>query len=170
MEDELIPIGKIIKCQGIKGQIRFYPDYTDLELADYNGKIYTIDSSGIALLRETTSIRSHKNFWIIHFKGIDSINEAKNLLGQKIAVKKNFFIQLPPGNYYCFDIIGLDIYDEQNNFYGKISEIFPTGSNDVYVVKGAQKEDLFLPATKEIIKKIDLKEKKVIIHLVEGLF
>lgn len=169
MEDELIPIGKIVKYQGRKGQVRLYPFITDLSLNQYTEDFFTIDSSEKVLKRQATSIRFYKSFWIIHFKGINSIDEALSLVGQKVAIHKTFFSKLPAGNYYWFEIIGLDVYDEQDNFYGKVEDVFPTGSNDVYVVKDDHKGELLLPATKEIVKKINLKENKITIHLVEGL-
>lgn len=170
MEHELIPIGKIVKCQGIRGQLRLFPFISDLALNECVGKeIYTIDSSGTALRRHPVFIKSHKKIWIILFEGIDNINVAQALIGQEVAVYKNFFPELSPGNYYWFEIVGLDVFDENKKFYGKVVKIFPTGSNDVYIVKNGLEEEFFLPATKEIVKKIDLKEKKIVFHLVDGL-
>lgn len=169
MNKKLIPIGKIVKCQGNKGHVRLFPFIEDLALNDYTGEISTIDSSGTVLTRKTASIRSHKKFWIIHFEGINSIDETEPLIGQKVAVSKTFFQKLPRGNYYWFEILGLDVYDEKDTFLGKIENFFSTGSNDIYVVKNKKGEEVFIPAIKEIVKQIDLKENKMIIHLVNGL-
>ena len=169
MKDDLVSIGKIVKCQGLKGEVKLLPFIMDLALKDCNGKIYTIDSTGGALKREPELIRPHKKLWIIRFEGINSINEAKNLIGQTVAVDKSFFPELSPGNYYWFEIIGLEVYDEKNNFYGEIIKVFSTGSNDVYVVKSQNEDEFLLPATKEVVKKIDLKKNRLIFSLVEGL-
>lgn len=169
MGEELIPIGKIVKCQGKKGQIRLFPFIQNLSLNEGVGEIYTIDSSGTASKRKATSIKPHKKLWIIHFEGINSISEAQFLISQDVAVYDNFFQKLPPGNYYWYEIIGLEVYDEENNFLGKVKDIFSTGSNDVYVVKSKEAKEFLLPATKEIVKRIDLKENKITIHMVDGL-
>lgn len=170
MEDELIPIGKIVKCQGLKGQVKLLPFIEGLALNDDPSReIYTIDSSGKVLKRRPVFIKSHKNSWIILFEEINNINEAQALIGQEVAVYRAFFPQLTPGNYYWFEITGLDVFDENDNFYGKVVKIFSTGSNDVYIVKNESGKEWFLPATKEIVKEIDLKGKKLIIHIVEGL-
>ncbi len=169
MKGDLVSIGKIVKCQGIKGEVRLLPFIMDLALKDCKGAIYTIDSTGKALKREPDLIRSYKKIWIIRFEGINSINEAQNLIGQTVAVDKSFFPKLSPGNYYWFEIIGLEVYDEENNFYGEIKKVFSTGSNDVYVVKSQNEDEFLLPATKEVVKKIDLKKNRLIFTLVEGL-
>ncbi len=165
----MIPIGKIVKCQGNKGQVRLLPSIEDLLLNEYAGNVYTIDSSGTVLARKVTSIKSHKNFWVFQFEGINSINEAEILVGLNVSIEKAFFNKLPPGVYYWFEIIGLDVYDEKNNFIGKIDYIFSTGSNDIYVVKKEKSEERYLPAIKEVVKQIDLKKRRVIVHLIDGL-
>ena len=169
MEKELIPIGKIVKCQGNKGHVRLFPFITDLALNDFSGEISTIDSSGTFFKRKVVSIRSHGKFWMILFEGISSINEAQLLVGKKVAVSKTFFQKLPPGNYYWFEIIGLNVYDKKNNFLGKIENFFSTGSNDVYIVKKERGKEFFVPAIKEVIKQINLKDNKMIIHLADDL-
>lgn len=170
-EEELIPIGKIVKYQGIKGGVRLLPFIEDLLLNESVGEIYTIDSSGTTFKRKVASIRPlKKNLWVIHFEGFNTIREAQTLVGQEAAVDNNFFQKLSPGNYYWFEIIGLEVYDEENNLLGKIGNIISTGSNDVYVVNNEQAKEFLLPATEEFIKRIDLKENKVIIHNTDGLY
>jgi 16S rRNA processing protein RimM len=169
MNKKLILIGKIVKRHGNKGHVRLFPFITDLALNEYAGEISTIDLSGKVLRRKTSSIRLHKKFWIILFEDINSIDTAESVVGQKVAVDRTFFQKLPPGNYFWFEIIGLAVYDEKNNFLGKIENFFSTGSNDVYMVKNEQGKEYFVPAMKEVVKQVDLKENKMIIHLIDGL-
>ena len=169
MKKELIPIGKIVKCQGNKGHVRLFPFVEDLALNEYTGEISTSDSSGTVLKRRIASIRPNKKFWIIHFEGVNCIDEAQALVGQKVAVNRTFFRKLPAGNYYWFEILGLEVYDEKDAFLGKIDNFFSTGGNDVYVVKNDKRKEFFVPAIKEIVKQVDLKKNKMVIHVVTGL-
>jgi 16S rRNA processing protein RimM len=169
MKKELIPIGKIVKCQGTKGHVRLFPFIEDLALNEYAGEISTSDSSGTVLKRRIASIRPNKKFWIIHFEGVNCIDEAQALVGQKVAVNRTFFRKLPAGNYYWFEILGLEVYDEKDAFLGKIDNFFSTGGNDVYVVKNDKRKEFFVPAIKEIVKQVDLKKNKMVIHVVTGL-
>jgi 16S rRNA processing protein RimM len=74
---------------------------------------------------------------------------------------------LPEGVYYHYQIIGLGVYTVDGDYLGKIMSIFETGSNDVYVVRGEDKEYL-IPAIKDVIKEIDLEAKKMIVKLMEA--
>lgn len=57
----------------------------------------------------------------------------------------------------------------QEEFLGKVYDIFSTGSNDVYVVKNELGKQILLPAIESVIKKIDIKNKRIIVNLIEGL-
>ncbi len=78
--------------------------------------------------------------------------------------------ELPPldaDEYYWHEILGMRVVTEDGGNVGKIVEIFPTGSNDVYVVREGAKEAL-IPALKEVIVSIDKKARTMVIrHLLE---
>jgi 16S rRNA processing protein RimM len=76
--------------------------------------------------------------------------------------------ELPPGEYYWRDIIGLDVYTEEGKLLGRIESVFPTGSNDVYVCKGGQRE-ILLPAIVDVIRQIDINRRVMTVRLLEGL-
>ena len=71
--------------------------------------------------------------------------------------------------YFIADLIGLEVYTNQNELLGKLDDVFSTGSNDVYVVKDQNGKQILLPAIKEVIKQIDLKNKKITVELINGL-
>lgn len=76
----------------------------------------------------------------------------------------------PPGEgtYYPFQILGFDVWSEENELIGKLTEIYLNPNQSLYEIKSGKKEYL-VPATKNFIKKIDLVEKKIVIHLIEGM-
>jgi 16S rRNA processing protein RimM len=65
-------------------------------------------------------------------------------------------------------LIDLEVFDEKGFLLGTITDVLQTGSNDVYVIK-TNGNDLLVPALKEVVKAIDLKNKKVVVQLPEGL-
>ena len=64
---------------------------------------------------------------------------------------------------------GLDVVSDEGKYLGKLDDIYNTGSNDIYVVKDELGKQILLPAIKDVIKKVDLNEKKIIVHLLKGL-
>jgi 16S rRNA processing protein RimM len=113
-------------------------------------------------------VRGQGGRWIVKFKDCKSIEEAQVLVGRSLEVFSEDFQPLPEGEYYWFQIEGLQVFDEEGRYYGTVNEIIVTGSNDVYVVQDGDKE-LLLPMIDSVVKSIDLKENKLIFHIIEGL-
>mgnify|MGYP001583529563 FL=1 len=159
-----IPIGRVTRTHGLKGELKFFP-------ADQDDLVVQNDQQ--IRLGETTfkikSVRGAKSPFIVKFEGVDSIEAAQSLSGQEVLVAKEDFESLPEGEYYRFEIEGLKAFDDIGKYYGVIEEIIATGSNDVYVVRGDGKEWL-VPMIDSVVQNIDLEEGKLIFHCVEGLF
>jgi 16S rRNA processing protein RimM len=88
--------------------------------------------------------------------------------GAIISADKSLLPALQKEEYFYGQLIGLTVYTTDGNVIGTVSDIFETGSNDVYVVKTPDKEYL-IPAIHDVIKKIDLQEKRITIQILEGL-
>lgn len=109
---------------------------------------------------------------LVGFQDIASPEVAKTLSGRSLFLPKSHFGTLPDGEYYSFQVIGLRVVTEEGEELGTIKSIFSTGANDVYEVAPAERghESLLLPATSEVIVKIDVAEQKMIIRKMPGLF
>ncbi len=120
---------------------------------------------------ETKKIRTLKKlnkYALVSFYGIDDPETALKYRGAILSSDKNLLPDLQKEEYYYDQIIGLTVYTTEGNIIGKVSSIFETGSNDVYVVKGPDREYL-IPAIHDVIKKINLEEGRIIIQVLEGL-
>ncbi|MBU4510411.1 ribosome maturation factor RimM, partial [bacterium] len=106
---------------------------------------------------------------ILKLKDIENIEEAKTIVGSFLEVERKNAVKLPKDAYFIFEIIGLEVYTENNAFLGKVENVISTGSNDVYVVKRKDKEELFIPAIHDVVKNIDLERKRITINIVDGL-
>ena len=96
------------------------------------------------------------------------MESAQELIGCKVFLPQDVLEKLPEGEYYWRDVIGLAVYTEDNKYIGRIESVFPTGSNDVYVCKGEDRE-ILLPAISEVIRKIDIDHQFMTVNLLEGL-
>ena len=75
---------------------------------------------------------------------------------------------LPPGQYYQFQLMGLEVWTSDGKRLGQVAEILPTGSNDVYVVQGEDGE-LLIPAIEDVVKSVGLETGRITVELIEGL-
>lgn len=168
MSNDFIVIGKVVSTQGNKGEVNVLP------LTDSIDRFKNLDNvflrnknSQIALNVE--KIRVKKDTIILKLKDIENIEEARMIVGSFLEIERKNAVKLSKNTYFIFEIIGLEVYDENNIFLGKVENIIRTGSNDVYVVKRKDKEELFIPAIHDVVKNISLEKKRITINMVDGL-
>ena len=70
--------------------------------------------------------------------------------------------------YFIKDLIGIEVFENDEKI-GIVKEIFKTGANDVYEIIGEDGKSMYIPAIKQVVKSIDIKSRKMIVELMEGL-
>ncbi len=126
------------------------------------------DRDGHVQPYEIQEAKIHKKCISARLKGCEGIADAEKLIGASVSVKRE---NLPPpgeGEYYWFEIIGMDVFTDEGRSLGRVEAILPTGSNDVYLVQGSEREWL-IPATEEVIVRVDRDKGQMVIHPIEGL-
>ena len=163
-----LEIGQIVNTFGIKGFVKVNPFVDDVLRFDDLEKVYLKRNKELKEM-EVEEVKYHKNMVLIKFKGIDRVEDAELLRNSYLEVDRENAIELEDGEYFIADLLGVNVYTEEGETLGKLEDIFNTGSNDIYVVKAEDGKQLLLPAISEVIKEINLKENKIVVHLLEGL-
>lgn len=163
-----LEIGQIVNTFGIKGMVKVKPFTDNIERFNNLEKIYIKNKSGQTEYK-IQEIKYHKNMVLIKFEDIENPEQADLLRNSYLIVDRETEEPLEPGRYYIVDMIGLDVFTDDNEYLGKLEDIYNTGSNDIYVVKNELGKQVLLPAIEDVIKNIDMDNKKVIVHLIPGL-
>lgn len=165
---EYFEIGQIVNTSGLKGEIKIKP-FTD-DITKFN-KFKTIYVSMKEELKEfkIEHVRFSKNMVFLKLEGINTIDEAENYRNLYLKIKRDKNEKLEKDTYYVVDILDCKVYTEEQKELGKVIDVFSTGSNDVYVVKDELGKQVLLPAIKDVIKNIDIENKTITVHLLEGL-
>ena len=160
---EFITIGRILTPWGIEGKLEvevitdFPQRFAPFSTVYINRQPMTIDSTGW-----------RKGKAIIKLNAIDSIEAARQLRGQPIEIHHSQVYSLPKGQYYHFQLIGLEVWTTRGELLGTITEILTAKSNDNYVVRGDEGE-ILIPAVEDVVKSIDLNKKCIVIEAIPGL-
>ena len=168
MSEEFITIGKVVSTQGNKGEVNIFP-LTGLANRFKNLTTVFLRNNNSQTTLNIEKIRIKGNTVVLKFKDIENIKEAKMIVGSFLEVERKNAVKLPKDTYFIFEIIGLEVYAENNIFLGKVENVISTGSNDVYIVKGKNKKELFIPAIHEVVKNVNLEKKRINIKMVDGL-
>mgnify|MGYP003589828415 FL=1 len=105
----------------------------------------------------------------MRFSQITDINMAEKYKNQVIYAEREILGELPDGVYYIADLIGLDIVTEDGEKIGTVSDVFNTGSNDIYEVKREGKKNLLLPVIDDVVLNIDVDGGKITVRMMDGL-
>lgn len=170
-----LSIGKIVKPIGLKGIVKV------ISLSDFPerflkcGIVYLFDERAASFLKSRNGgslnfeIKecSHGNgFLRIGFKGYDRIEDVTELIGSIIMIDEKERVELEEGQFYFYDLIGLEVYDK-GSFIGKIDSVVDYGSGDLFRILNDGKE-ILIPFMKEFVKEIDLSGKRINVELIEG--
>mgnify|MGYP003370328832 CR=1 FL=1 len=165
---EYLEIGQIVNTNGLKGLLTVNPFTDDMERFEDLKKVYILYNKEL-IEKTIEEVKYKKNQVLLKLKGIDSIEEAEKYRECYLKINREDAIELPNDTYFIVDLLGLEVVTTDNKILGKIDDIFQTGSNDVYVVKDELGKQILLPAISDVVKKVDLENKKMIVELIEGL-
>ncbi len=161
-------MGQIVGVHGIKGNCKIRSYAESLSVFQSDSVVIVTTSDGRQKPYEINWAKPHAKAALISFKGVDTRDQAEALIGCELFIEKNRLPDPEEGSYYWFDLIGLDVFDDDQKYLGRLESIIQTGSNDVYVVKEDDTE-ILIPALESVVQKIDLKNRRMQVDLPEGL-
>ncbi|MCI8961323.1 MAG: 16S rRNA processing protein RimM [Clostridia bacterium] len=166
--NDFLEIGQIVNSYGIKGFFKVVPFTDNITRFDDLKNIY-IEKNKKLEKKEIEEVKYHKNLVLLKIKGIDDINDTEQYKNCYLKIDRKNAAKLPEDSYFITDIIGIEVFTEDGELLGNVIDVFPTGSNDVYVVKDELGKQILLPAIGDVVKKVDIISKKMTVKLIAGL-
>lgn len=159
-----ITIGRLGAPHGIHGEVRVIP------LTDFSDRFEKLKEvmAGDELLH-VEGMRYHKQFILLRFREYPKREDVEGLNGRLLTVPRSEAMPLEEGEYYAFDIIGLEAVTPDGKLLGRVEQVLRTGSNDVYAVRGTDGRELLIPALKRVVKEINLEAGRLVAELPEEI-
>ena len=165
---DLILIGHVIRPHGIAGLLKIVSYAQSKETFFQAGSVFIDRDQNRFEEMKVVDIKPHGSSYLLRVSDVNSIEQAKFFRGAKIYIRKDSLIKNDENEFFYYELLGINVYLISGQYLGVIKEIFPTGSNDVYVVEGQEKEFL-IPAIHEVIKEINISKKRMVISPIKGL-
>lgn len=166
--EQLMEIGQIVNTYGIKGFLKVVPYTDDITRFEDLKSIYVETKTSLKTFI-IEDVKYSKNLVLLKLKGIDDINTAEIYKNCYLKIDRKDAVELPEDSYFIIDLIGITVFSDNDEELGNIVDVYSTGANDIYVVKNQLGKQVLLPAIGEVIKDVDIQNKKMIVHLIEGL-
>ena len=163
--NDLVIMGRIVAPYGVFGWLKVIPDTEIFDgLLDYKTWWIGKDNSWRELTVESAKI--HNDVLVVKLQGIDERDGAFACKGKQIAVPRALLPKPEENEYYWSDLIGLAVKNQQDVDFGKITDVFETGANDVLVVNGVDetgKRERLIPFTAQTILDVNLEDKTMLV-------
>ena len=160
MENQFLEAGEIVSTHGVQGEVKIMP-WADSPEFLLQFKTFYLDGKAY----EVCSSRVHKTCVLAKLRGIDTPEQAVLLRGSHVMIDKTL-AELPKGSVFIADLIGCHVLDDGGKEIGILRDVISMPCNDVYVIRGTR--SYMIPAVKEFIKEINVTEKTVRVHMIEG--
>lgn len=166
--EDLLPVGRVVRPQGLKGLLR---------VLSYSGEAGSWHRAPRLYLKagreqrpqqfRVEEVRPHKGFLLLQLEGLVTIDEAERFRGAEVLVEKTG-LSKGDDEYFWYELIDLKVFSDSQKYLGELTDIIQTGSNDIYVVRHEDRE-ILIPATHEVVKEIDLEGGRMVVSPIEGL-
>ena len=179
---KFLRVGKIVKPQGIKGEVKVLPTTSDLSKFkniksiilhhDEEAKDEDIEKCLDIESKKITEVKYLKDFVILKLENIDKVEDAEKLRNLSIYIKREDSGNLKTHEYFVADLKELNVVDFENNKeIGIVADILEAKNQNILVVKKDKnsKKEILIPLVDEFIKKIDLDNKKISVLLLSGM-
>ena len=163
-------IGKVTGVHGLNGNLKVWSFAQSIDTFSPGRSVLLKSEEDLGKFYTITQAKAHKKGVLLSLLGVDSRNLAQDLIGKEILIDRDQLPEPEEDTWYWQDLLGLDVIDHQKGFIGKITDIFPTGANDMLVVTDkttGKKEETLVPMHKHFVKSIDIEKNSVITTLPE---
>jgi len=165
-EPDFILVGVVRRPHGVKGELLVSLETDFPERLIKGAKFYLSEDHTPITIR---SRRPHGDGLLLAFEEFPDEPSVLRFHNVPLYSRVAEMPELPAGKFYQHQLLGLQVVEENGEIVGKLAQIFNTGSNDVYVVRNHEGIEILLPAISDVIKRIELEEKRIIVHLLPGL-
>jgi len=166
--EERLQVGIISSTHGVHGEVKVFPTTDDVNRFRKLKEVI-LDTGRENLVLEIAGVKFFKQFAILKFKGIDTLNEVEKYRGASLYVTRANAVKLKKDEYFIADLIGLSVQDENGQKIGVLKEVLETGANDVYIITMNDGRELLLPAIKQCVLKVDVEAGFIQVHILDGL-
>ena len=161
---EKIKIGKIVNTVGLKGEVKVYNYSDSIEIYETIESIYVEDR-----LTVIENVRAQKNMVILKLEGADDRNAAEALRGKELYITEDDLPELPEGQYYMRDLIGMSVTEEDGNLLGHVTDVLQNTAQDIFEVESENGKKLLIPKVDQFVLDIDAEKREITVRLIEGM-
>lgn len=166
--EQFFQVGVISSTHGVHGEVKVYPT-TDDPKRFLKLKEVLLDTPKGYMPLKVEKVRFFKQMVIVKFGGYDTIESIQMYRQKGLFVPREQAVPLAEDEYYVADLLGMDVYLEDGELFGKVKDVMQSAANDVYIIRSLAHGEVLLPAIADCVKEVSVEDNRMVIHLLDGL-
>lgn len=166
--EQFFQVGVISSTHGVHGEVKVYPT-TDDPKRFLKLKEVLLDTPKGYISLKVEKVRFFKQMVIVKFEGYDTIESIQMYRQKGLFVPREQAVPLAEDEYYVADLLGMDVYLEDGELFGKVKDVMQSAANDVYIIRSLTHGEVLLPAIADCVKEVSVEDNRMVIHLLDGL-
>ena len=158
-----IAVGEILGPWGLRGEIKVML-LTDFPERFARGECLFLRGQSVTVQES----RPQGERLVVRLREVEDRTQAEGLRGALLEIPEEALQPLPPGEFYRHQLLGLGVWSSEGVYLGQVADILTTGSNDVFLVRGASRE-YAIPDLRDIVQQVDLLAGRMVIQVIPGL-
>ena len=165
--ENLVNIGTIIGTHHLIGTVKVNSIFQEIDLIV--GEKVLIEKKDIRKILTIKDIkRLNDRKLLINFYEINGIDQAKEINGYQIKIRRNLLPEKDSDEFYFTDLLGLQVYDNGTKI-GDVLDVLETAAHNILIVIDENEKEILIPIVEEFVKEIDFKSDKINVNLIEGM-
>ena len=166
--ENLINIGTIVGTHHLRGSVKINSIFEEIELI--KGERVLLEKEEIKKILCVKNVkRLNEKKAILDFEEIRNIDEAQKLNGFKLKIRRDLLPEKNEDEFYIKDLLGVEVFSD-NEKIGEITDVMETAAHDILIIEDiVSKKEIMVPLVDEFVKKIDFKNNRIEVELIEGM-
>lgn len=161
---EKIKIGKIVNVVGLKGEVKVYNYSDSSQVYEETPEIYVGKN-----LTKIEKVRMQKNMVVLKLEGVNDRDAAEKLRGNELFITEDDLPELPEGQFYVRDLIGMTVKEEEGSVLGKVTDVIQNTAQDIFEIERENGKTILIPKVDQFVLNIDGDSREITVRLIDGL-
>lgn len=161
---EKILIGKIVNVVGLRGDVKVYNYSDSIQIYEETPEIFVGDK-----LTKIEKARLQKNMVVLKLEGINDRDAAERLRGTELYITEADLPELPEGQFYVRDLIGMTVKEENGSVLGAVTDVIQNTAQDIFEVEMENTKRIMIPKVDQFVLDINGDSREITVRLIDGM-
>lgn len=158
--EKLITVGRLGRVYGVQGWLTVH-SFTEPRHQLFDYQPWLVGQEGQWQALEVTGLDQNAKHDLVRFAGYDSPESSRRLTGMWLAIPRERLPELPKGEYYWDDLIGLEVATDNGVTLGVVTDVFSNGAHPILTIQG-EKTHLIPFVQPDIVTLVNVNEGRLI--------